>query len=260
MKRALFLTLALVAITALAASAAMASRAPVEWFYDNFDSYASNTRLRQAAPNWCDGTGPENRILTSGCPEPMNFQAVRLKGQSGTGSDSDAVSSEDGLTPSDFSDRSAGKIQILHYLIQADPYEQNASIGNHGYIYLDDAEGEMGRWYGYSQAWTPRYDGHVGPGQSLADALPHDCDMVYDPISGIMEWYFDGGKIWEYDIGTGRACTDIYVFDDTRPDNPGNDYLWVDDMSLGTVPEPSSLLALGMFGVGMLGYIKRRKA
>jgi hypothetical protein len=38
--------------------------------------------------------------------------------------------------------------------------------------------------------------------------------------------------------------------------------LYVDDLWYGTqaVPEPSSFMALGMFGLGALGFIKRRRA
>ena len=42
-----------------------------------------------------------------------------------------------------------------------------------------------------------------------------------------------------------------------------NQSIWMDNLTWGTVvpvPEPSSLLALGMFGVGALGFIKRRRA
>ena len=216
-----------------------ASVVQAAWFSDDFESYAPNTRLRLAAPNWMGGTGPENYIQPWG-----GGQAVRLKGNSGSGASSDATNT------TSWAAQSAGQFQILTFTLQSDLANQG-NVGNHLTVMLNDEFGaEMGRWYGWSSAVTPRYDGVIGPAVDITDGALHNFAITYDPATGDAEWLHNGALQWSYNIGAGKASERVWVQDVARG---ANDYVWLDDIVVS--PEPAGLVLLGLGGL----LLRRRR-
>ncbi|UCD28695.1 MAG: hypothetical protein JSV03_16725, partial [Planctomycetota bacterium] len=78
-------------------------------FEDDFEAYAHWTRLRQCAPVWGYGGGPENRIIDRGFTK-----SVRLKGDSGNNATSYATN----IT--NFAPCMANKLQIFTFTLQSD--------------------------------------------------------------------------------------------------------------------------------------------
>ncbi|MDO8682264.1 MAG: PEP-CTERM sorting domain-containing protein [Armatimonadota bacterium] len=61
-------------------------------------------------------------------------------------------------------------------------------------------------------------------------------------------------------MGAGKVVDEVSVFDDTV--GTTNNYIWMDDLVIGevVVPEPSSMLVFGTFGIAALGFLRRRRA
>jgi len=232
----------LILVGILAALLAAPAMALEIWFEDDFEAYADGTRLRLCAPKWMGGTGPENYVYN----DPQGDNAVRLKGNSGTGAASDATNTVS------VANLSAGKMQLLRFTLQSDlAYQGN--VGNHLTVMLNNEFGnEMGRWYGWSSAVTPRYDGVIGSAVDITDGAIHTFEILYDPATGDAQWLHNGGLQWTYNIGAGQACERVWVQDVARG---ANDYVWLDDVVIGT-PEPATLALLGL---GAL-FLRRRRA
>jgi MYXO-CTERM domain-containing protein len=236
-------------LVATATSVAQAIEVSVIWFEDDFTGYEEDLRLRLADPKWTGGTGPENRIYTSFDSDG----AVRLKGTSGSGAASDAV------TATSWAAQSAGNFQILTFTLQSE-LAQQSSPGNHLYIQLNDDSGaEMGRWYGWSHAITPRLGGTIGTAVDITDGEVHDFAITYDPTTGDVEWLHNAAVQWTNNIGGGKASAEVWVQDVARDTN---DYVWLDDVVVGTVPEPASLVmaSLALLALGGFGLLRRRRA
>ena len=61
----------------------------------------------------------------------------------------------------------------------------------------------------------------------------------------------------------GRSANNIEMWQKYQATGMSGGAIWVDDFTMYSgepVPEPSSLLAFGVFGVGALGFIRRRRA
>jgi len=111
----------------------------------------------------------------------------------------------------------------------------------------------------------------IGPDVAINDGLWHWLDVCYSLTTGEAEWYKDGLLVGTMPLDpllqlyyVGRNAEFIEFWQD----NNGvlvqsGGAIWVDDftfLSGEPIPEPSSLLALGTFGIGMLGLIRRRRA
>ena len=241
MKRALFIAVALM----LMASVAMAGVPPVTWFADDFNLIPDGTRLRLAPSGDWAGTGPENYVYGG---------EVRMQSYSGNTSDTDSYNTVG------IADKSAGVTpQIMHCTVLGS-HPDLGDNGNFAYINMNESSGgNMGYWYGDATQLTPRYSGGTGAQVDLTDGLWHDLDIIYDPVTGLTEWYADSVLKLSRNQTTGYAVERCDLFTYHRGDVVAQ-WIFVDDIALGTIPEPSSLLALSVFGVGMLGYIKRRRA
>lgn len=241
MKQTLTVMLAVGLVLAFSGVAGAAAFKEI-WFSDDFESYNVETKLKDASPKWDDGAGPENKIMVWD-----GGQAVRLKGTSGSAEDSTAV------TAGSFDDQSAGKLQTLSFTLQSDTSNQS-DVGFHTYIYLWAAGDEIGRWYGQSNGMTPRVGGVVGSSSvDITDGNVHEFAITYDPVTGLTQWLHNGTEQWSHTGTTGLAADYILVEDKSRD---GNDWIWMDDVVVGEVPEPATLSLLVL---GSLGLLRRRK-
>ncbi len=234
MKRTLFIALALVALLAAAANATVP---PVVWFYDDFNYEVDNgTPLANTDPWMLSSGGNYNLLYNGEVRMTANGQACCNETVAHINPDND--------------------IQIMHIVVRGGLFSQDPNIGNFAYIYMSGASYDIGFWYGWSDHLTPRYDSVVGTAVDLTDGLKHDLDIVYNAATGLTQWFGDGELVLSATQDTGWSVDKPYI-------DTGNrgvaDIVWIDEMAIGTVPEPSSLLALSIFGAGMLGYIKRRK-
>ncbi len=235
-----------------------ASAVQAAWFSDDFESYAvpPQLRLRLAAPNWEGGAGPENYINDSAAyPGLTTGKAVRLKGSSGSGANSDAT------TTGDLSPLSTGSVQILTFTLQSELTQQSPGY-NHLYVRMLSSTGvDMGYWYGHSGAIIPRHPGAAGSAYAvnIADGAVHTFGIKYDPATGVTEWLHNGNVQWTQTLATGRAVKEIYVQDQHRVDDvtlaPINDWVYLDNVMV--TPEPAALVLLLL---GSLACTRRRRA
>jgi hypothetical protein len=184
-------------------------------------------KLRDAYPVWGYGYGPENRILD----DPQGDNAVRLKGSSGSGQSSYA------LKRANFVACTGGKVQIFTFTLQHD-LDHSDGVGNHIYIQLNESSGgELARWYGWSPAVTPRHKGTIGPSVNIQDGAVHDFTIVYDPATGLCEWYHNGNLQWSKMIAPGQVSERVEVYDVARDRRHRHqDWIWLDDVVVGTPP------------------------
>ena len=232
-------------LTLLTATMAAASMPGVAWFSDGFTAFTDGQKLNANPPGAWTGSGPENKIYTN---------QVRMRGYSGAGtSSSEAMTTGVGAL-------SAGKLAIFHMKVRGE--QGGTNPGNHAYMYLRDTTGaNIAFWYGTTSSLVPRWGGTVGTAVSLSDGLWHDLDIRYNPVNGVTDWIADGATVWTQTLTAGLAADKISLDDTARAASTTlYDNVWVDEVGLGTVPEPSSLLAFATFGVGALGFARRRRA
>lgn len=130
-----------------------------------------------------------------------------------------------------------------------------------GAWYNDSLGRNYGRWYGSGNTARPRIAG-TGLVLSTVTLVPgqwNKLEIVVNESTGFSSFYHNGaylGQLQYSGQGSSGGVAQVQIENFGRSDAP-NDYIYLDDMSV--VPEPSSLLALSALGIGMLGYIKRRR-
>ena len=235
MKRALFVTFAVVAM--LATSAAFGLTPHTIVFSENWEMDMPGTLLKDtiqwtgdnatyvvAAGNYAQLTGDPNSGNNWVCTQ-TNFGAG-MNGQA---------------------------LQLFHMELAG----LGPGSGNRTDIYVLDEGGAVWlRWYGDSTRVMPRHPGGTGPEVPLGSAWS-DMDIVYNSVTGLATWYADGAFVYSIDAGAGKYMQRVEL---NNQWGATNDAILMDNIMVGPVPEPSSLLALSVFGVGIIGYIKRRRA
>ena len=126
---------------------------------------------------------------------------------------------------------------------------------------FDDASGaNFARWYGAGANARPRINGGaVLNTVNLVAGTWNKLEVVINQTAGTSTFYHNGLNLGSMSYtwtgatgGVGQVQLEAWG----RTDVP-NDYILVDNMRV-VIPEPSSLVALSMFGLGALGFIRRR--
>ncbi len=158
-----------------------------------------------------------------------------------------------------FGDLDGVELQLYHFEAKG----VGVGCGNRTNLYVLDENGDVWlRWYGDSVRLIPRVGGTVGSASYLTRTAWDSLDILYNSTTGIAKWYFNDSEVWSASVGAGKYMTRVeWENNHAVDDSDGTpDEILVDNVQVGVVPEPSSLLALSAFGVGMIGYIKRRRA
>ena len=207
---------------------------------DDFEAYASGTDLKNCTPIWT-GAGPENTVLNN-----TGDNAVRMKGGSGNTSNSTSYTAAN-YAPA----MGDGNIQVMQFTVQKDVALNND--GNHAYISMLEASGNaFPYWYGGGVIGIrARLGSNVSTYQDLSDGAVHTCQTTYNPANGLCEWFFDGTSVLTLTIDAGLCAERMELYDQKNL----QDWLWVDDMVMGTTPEPATL---GLLLLG-LPLLRRRR-
>ncbi len=147
-------------------------------------------------------------------------------------------------------------------IVQLKAKKGGSAPGNEGsnmfdvYAYAGNGQ-EMGRWYGAENNIKGRYGGTVTATVTLTDEW-QTLEMRINTSTKKTQYYVGQtllGELGPTSMGAKLAKIQFNSWNRGYNDS----YVFFDDVGYGT-PEPSSLLALSAFGVGMIGYIKRRRA
>ena len=235
MKTTLFLTFALVAM--LATSAAFGLTPDTIVFSEDWESDVPDTLLNSTI-QW---TGDNNDYIVAA------GNVAELWGNPLT---SDWI-----WTKANFGDGMNGQaLQLFHMEVNG----AGVGSGNRTNLYVLDEGGNVWlRWYGDCVRLIPRHPDGVAPVDYGIAGAWHDLDIVYNSVTGQATWYGDGNFVWGANVGAGKYMTRVEMQNQWAN---ADDMTMLDNIMVGPVPEPSSLLALSVFGVGMIGYIKRRRA
>lgn len=138
---------------------------------------------------------------------------------------------------------------------------------------LNDANGyNFARWYGGYLNDRPRINGtsQVLKGVALVENEWNLLTVEVDTLDETSTFFHNGVNLGSmiYSLNQpeiGNAATNLYIGFQNQDSSKNGATKYYDDLWISTegpvpVPEPSALLALGTFGVGMIGYIKRRNA
>ncbi len=236
---------AVVALVAALTTPAAALVIPNVAFFDDFENPAdAGLRLRLHA-KWGSGAGPENLNLAWG-----GDRAIRLRAFSGTGATSSATQ------VTNFAPGMGGGafLQAMTFTLQSDTANQLTG-SNHLTIQLNESGGgELARWYGHSGAVTPRFGGTVGPPVDITDGAVHEFSITYNAATGETNWLHNNAVQWTQALTTGFIAERVYVEDVSRGIE---DHVYLDDLVVGYIPEPGSLLLLGMASLGLMRSRRR---
>ena len=216
----------IVTVVAMLAAPLMAADICKVCFSEDFEAYPINQRLKDCAPVWGYGDGPENKITL----DLQGDKACRLKGDAGQG-----WRWSEALKKTNFVACMGGPgVQIFQFTLQHDPAHQSDE-GNHLYVEWNETSGaSLAYWYGYSKAITPRHKGTIGPSVNIRDGAVHNFEIAYDAATGLCEWSHNGALQWAKVIDPGHVTERVYVADLSRcGKNKCQDWVWLDDILVG---------------------------
>ncbi len=216
---------------------AMLPSAPV--FVEDWESDAPGTMLSDAL-RW-DGSNV-NYVVAAG-----NW--ARLIGNGDT---------TDSVWSHFFSLMNGVELQLYHVEVKG----IGPGCGNRTSLCFLDGDGlAFTRWYGDSVRMLPRYGAYTGPECYLTRTDWDELDIVYNSLTGMATWYFNGDYVTSMNVGAGNYVTRVELQNQWAATEEGiPDEILLDNIQVGVAPEPSSLLALSAFAVAAIGYFKRRRA
>ncbi|MDO8681951.1 MAG: PEP-CTERM sorting domain-containing protein [Armatimonadota bacterium] len=185
-----------------------------------------------------------------------------MKGVSGAGTASD------GYNSTGFS-ASAAASSTTWLSVKLQSSLMAGQTGNHSKVSVRDSAGtELYRiWMNSGRAYFQALAGGAQEGGTFTftDTTWHSFDMVYNSGTGALNAYVDGSLSWSAatSLTTGLTANTVYVY--SYGWGPQDD-VYMDEVWIGAgagppvVPEPSSLLAFGVFGISAFGFIRRRRA
>ena len=160
-------------------------------------------------------------------------------------------------TQADFGAQMDGQTwQLFHFDVTGE--NTSGSDTNRMNIYVLDENGNQWlRWFGDGGRLIPRLGGNVGTAAQTINDGWHDFDILYNSTTGSAQWFNDGSLVYSLTTGVGKYMSRVEI--NNGYGQLGNT-ITLDNIMVGTVPEPSGLLALGGLGLTALGMIKRRRA
>ena len=131
-------------------------------------------------------------------------------------------------------------------------------------IDFQDAGGaSFARWYGSGTTARPRINGYglVLAPVTLVAGMYNQLDVFVNQTAGTSTFYHNGAYLGFLQYSPTSPATGgvgrVEIHNEARAAGDGvGEFLNLDDASV--IPEPSSLVALSMFGLGALGFIRRR--
>jgi hypothetical protein len=231
------------------ASAAFAALPTTILWTDDFDSYSTGLFRTVATAKWATGPG-------------FNYTIVDLGGGNKvvqTAPDSSADSAWNNASIN----TDAYQTLMLHF--KARSYNSSTTeTRTRESVYIFGNGGSGTRLCGYqfnanvykAKIVANNYNGAM---VSYNNGQWHDFECVYDTTSASIKWYVDGVLYDSRAYQISEKSRYIGFYSQTWYDAINWQY---DDFVFGSndpIPEPSSLLALSAFGIGALGFIRRRR-
>jgi hypothetical protein len=246
-------TLIVLAVLAMAAMIATPAMAYTVLGSDNFNSYTVGNLGGQGS--WVASGSHPDRITVAG--DETNKYVQIVSGSSETGSVTWDIA--------DFGDTTNG----MAFGVKVKRYDPGGTLGGTQMSKLwINGTGHNVEWRPYQGAATNvatkgGIAGYVEDGTRSNIASPLSTTNWTDlliTINGGKAHFYVGGT--ELNVGgmaySGTDITNLSF--EVIANSTVVSTVYYDDMWYGSVPEPSSFMALGMFGLGALGFIKRRKA
>jgi hypothetical protein len=231
----------------LAGAVAQAISIPVVWTSEDFNSpsYTQGEPLGDL-PGWAKTYSDmhEPTIRGGSGDNQIRLWGKRASTDTGTHDYSDAWNGDGWVAVS------AGVVGIVTFDLWAQQNAMNETRGDHFLIQISDQEDNLlGSVSGYSyDVKIKDKDGNILSQMSYADGgIHHNIAFKVDPIDGTVDTLLDDVSLGVQNVGTGRSLGWIYV-KDTGTKTDLQDILRLDNLIAGTVPEPATLVLMGLSG------------
>ncbi len=125
----------------------------------------------------------------------------------------------------------------------------------------DFADGNLAKWYGTTNNARGRIDGTANVTGAYDLSGPGVWDnlrMILNTNAGTVEFFLNGASIGTLNNGLPGAAIGRVSFQQISNANGAGKSIFLDNLSVQVVPEPSSLAALGVFAAGLAGFVRRR--